>query len=155
VKIITLISVILLLSGCNQAPLSLRTFTDGDAEAGELVAELQYLLREGKYCSYILVGDKNSDNKEALKVYEGNVSLKYKVEIPSINYVNEVDLGKFATEDYGFFYEGGYSSHQFTIEVANIPSYRANVKTTLYVYGSTTLLKSGEFGIQFSEWQCK
>lgn len=154
-KIIILISMVLMLVACNQAPLSLRTFANGNVEDGHLVAELQYLLREGKYCSYILVGDRSSDNKEALKAYEGKVSLKYKVEIPSIEYLNEVNLGEFHIKDYGFFYEGGYSTHQFTIDVKNIPSYRADVKTTLYVSGGANLLETGEFGIHFSEWQCK
>ena len=144
-----------MLVSCSQAPLSLRTFAHGNAGDGQLVAELQYLLREGRYCSYILVGDRNSDDKDALEVYEGKVSLKYKVEIPSLEYINEVNLGEFHIKDYGFFYEGGYSTHQFIIDVNDIPSYRADVKTTLYVYGSSNLLEAGEFGIHFSEWQCK
>ena len=143
------------MSGCNQAPLSLRTFANGDPDEGFIVAEMEYVLREGKYCSYILVGSRSGDSKESLDIYKNKISLKYRVEIPSINYVTEVDLGEFNPKDYGFFYEGGFSTHQFIINVDNIPSYRADVKATLHVYGNKELLNSGEFGIHFSEWQCK
>lgn len=150
-----LISIVLVISSCSGAPLSLRTFANGNVENGLLVAELRYLLREGKYCSSILIGDRNSDDRKNLDAYEGKVSLKYVVEIPSINYSNEVDLGAFDPNDYGFMFEGGYSFHQFTINVDNVPSYRAHVKTTLYVNGTSSFLESGEFGIHFSEWACK
>ena len=154
-KVKLIFIMLIALSGCDQAPLSVRTFANGNFENGVVVAEMEYLLREGKYCSYILVGDREKDSKASIDKYQGKISLKYQVEIPDMELVEEIDLGEFRQKDYGFLYEGGFSSHQFTLNVDNISSYRANVKTTLTVHGEKELLESGEFGIHFSEWQCK
>lgn len=154
-KVKLIFIMLIALSGCDGAPLSVRTFANGDFENGVVVAKMEYLLREGKYCSYILVGDREKDSKESIDKYQGKISLKYQVEIPSIEFVEQIDLGYFHQKDYGFFYEGGFSFHQFTLNVDNIPSYRAKVKTILTVHGDKELLETGEFGIHFSEWQCK
>jgi len=116
---------------------------------------MEYLLREGSYCGYILIGRDGFNESKTKEYFADKLSIQYRVEIPSIEVNRATDLGAFIPNHYGSFFEGGYSFHRFSLEIRNIPSYRASAKVTATFTGEKAILDNGKFGLHFSEWSCK
>ena len=99
--------------------------------------------------------DDDSSIQETNEFFDGNVSVRYSIEIPNTGLSREVNLGVFDPEKYGNLYEGVFAFHQFTVEVDGGEAYRSKVHIAAVFEGDEEVLEQSKLGVTISEWGCK
>ena len=157
-KAIFLSMSLVLFAACSQAPTMVDTFVDSETStANSRVVKTELTLREGSYCCGIKIGKKHGEMGFNSTEFDGKFSVKYIVEIPTTGVEKVTSLGLFDHKKYGLLFDGvsGYSFHEFSLDVNNIPKYRERVVVTAIFEGDAEALDAAKFGIHFSEWWCK
>jgi hypothetical protein len=84
-----------------------------------------------------------------------NIDVKYKVEIPAIEYVQEASF--LSSSDYYLIaaYNERMSYQEFTLEVTDIPTYRSEIYIDITYSGNELQLSKLSYRVSVSEWACK
>jgi len=134
----------------------MTAFVDSESYSpNSRVVKVEYMLREGNYCGGIKIGKKHGKMDFDSEDFTDKINVRYKISIPATDYDLEKDLGLFDPSKYSLLLHGGYSFHKFSLNVENIPKYRASVTVTATFEGDPEVLDNAKFGVHFSEWGCK
>jgi hypothetical protein len=155
------IILIFIVVGCSQAPLIIGyTLDQNSIGNGERTVKINGLFRDGRYCVTIYLIDNNASiawEMSDLKRYKipENIDVKYKVEIPAIEYVQEASF--LSSSDYYLIaaYNERMSYQEFTLEITDIPTYRSEIYIDITYSGNELQLSKLSYRVSVSEWACK